>query len=96
MKTLQEIKSELLQRCEELYKNYLDKLDIDSCNLQRSAYIDGLYNLYVGFTYACNYLGEDLIANIKQMEDRVHADRYIKSGIDEMLVNSEISGLPSQ
>ena len=96
MKTLQEIKSELLRRCEDLYENYLNKMNIDSVNEQRSSYIDGLYYTYVGFKYACNYLGEDLIANIKQMEDRVHAERYVKSGIDEMLVNSEISGLPSQ
>ena len=91
MKTLQEIKSELLHRCEDLYENYLIVLDSS-----RSEQAVNLQFEYSGFKSACNYLGEDLISNIKRMEDRVHAERYIKSGIDEMLVKTEMSGLPTQ
>ena len=92
MKTLQEIKSELLRRCEELYENYLVVLNRDIDSIES----DTAGEQYCGFKQACEYLGEDLINDIKQMEGRIHANHYIKSGIDEMLVNAEISGLPSQ
>jgi len=92
MKTLQEIKNELLHKCEDLYENYLIVLDHDI----NSTESDTAGEQYCGFKQACEYLGEDLVSNIKRMEDRIHADRYIKSGIDEMLVNAEISGLPTQ
>jgi hypothetical protein len=100
MKTLQEIKSELLHRCEDLYENYLVTLDGGAlCEDKAASICDQSGNLmheYNGFKQACQLVGKDLMSNIKRMEDRVHADRYIKSGIDDMLVNAEISGLPSQ
>jgi hypothetical protein len=92
MKTLQDIKSELLHRCEDMYENYLCRLD----NITDNDITDQLIHEYNGFKEACYYLGLDLHENIQRMETKVHAERYSRLNLDEKMVNQELSGLPTQ
>jgi len=93
MKTIQEIKSELLRRCEDLYQNYLVMIDNRYHNLEEENIVRGEYR---GFKEACEFLGEDLKSEITRMEARVHAERYVSSGIDELLGETELDGFPTQ